>query len=359
MKAGGLQCHAMTLWRLYAPITLAVLFATNSGYAQAVRSAKIELGQYGFVKTNCAWRRDEIEFLDNEHIVLVAPTLKNCDKNLWDSPIDTVISVINLQGDKIASTHRSDIIRTSAGPDNSLAVCVGDRVDFLSSSLAVLTSLPLPEQKSISRCSYFGVLSLSRNSLAIPGRGNWQLFRLPPSESTAVDVPKGFNVRAVADDGLLLCERERCEIDSTSGMIQKFPPLPATAFETDIRGLISKDKLLVADRSGKQLYTLTPSGDKTTVIDLSGIKPPFVNSSDVQLSASEPRRVLYRVDGCLLGDFDDCYGDIFHRFAVFDSSNGSLLFKHSYAADATLRISPDGHTVIEQDGTILHVFDLR
>jgi hypothetical protein len=348
----------MTFWRLYAPIVLALLLATSSSHGQTVRETKIELGPYGFVKTNCAWRRDEIEFLDNGHIVLVAPTLTNCNKSLWDSPVETAISVINLQGGRVTSAHRYDVIRIYAGPDASLAVCTGDRVDFLSSSLAVLTSIPLTDQKTISRCPHFGGRSLSRTAIAIPAIGHWQLFRLPPLVSTTIEVPKGFDVRAVADDGLLLCKNVRCDIVGDSGSTQNFPPLPDTAFQSDIAGLISKEKLLVADRNGKKLYTLAVSGDKVMIADLAGIKPPFVNSSDIQLSAVEPRRVLYRADGCLLGDFDDCYGDIFHRFAVFDSSNGRLLFKHRYAADATLKISPDGHTVIEQDGTMLHVFDL-
>lgn len=140
--------------------------------------------------------------------------------------------------------------------------------------------------------------------------------------------------------------------------MRSFPTLPDGASESGIYGLITEDKLLIADPNGKRLYTLTPSGEKVTVADLTRIKPPFINSSDVQLSASEPRRVLYRVDGCLLGDFDDCYGDFFHRFAVFDSTDGRLIFRSHYAADATLKISPDGHTVVEQDGTVLHVFSL-
>jgi hypothetical protein len=348
----------MRLIRLYTPITLAVLLATSYSHAQDVHETKIELGQYGFVKTNCAWRRDEIEFLDNEHLALIAPTLTNCNKSLWDSPVDTTISVIDLQGRRVASSHRSDVIRTSAGPANSLAVCVGDRIEFLSSSLAISASFPLPERETISRCSYFGGLSASRDALAIPGEGHWELFRLPPSASTLIAVSKGLNVRAVADDGLLLCKNQRCEIVGASGVTQNFPSLPDTSFQSDIVGLITKDKVLVADRSGKQLYTLTPSGDKATIADLTSTKPPFINSRDIRMSASEPRRVLYSVEGCLLGDFDDCYGAVFHRFAVFDSSDGRLILRHHYAADATLRISPDGHTVIEQDGTVLHVFDL-
>lgn len=359
MKNGSLYFLAMALWRTYVLIALSILLGASGSHAQTVHETKIELGPYGFIKTNCAWRRDEIEFLDNEHIVLVAPRLTNCNKNLRDSPVDTTISVIDLQGHRLASSHRSDVIRTFAGPNGSLAVCVGDRIDFLSSSLAVSASIPLPERKAISRCSYFGGLSLSRDSLAIPGKGYWQLFRLPPSEGAAIEVPKGFNVRAIADDGLLLCKNQGCEIVSTSGVKETFPPLPDTSFQSDIAGLITKEKLLVANRNGKQLYILTPSGDKAMIADLRAIKPPFINSSDIQLSALEPRRVLYRVDGCLLGDFDDCYGDVFHRFAIFDSSNGHLVFKHSYAADATLRISPDGRTVIEQDGATLHVFDLH
>jgi hypothetical protein len=90
--------------------------------------------------------------------------------------------------------------------------------------------------------------------------------------------------------------------------------------------------------------------------DIAKIRPPFIDSSDTKMSAAEPRRILYRVDGCLLGDFDDCYGVVFHRFAVFNSQTSRMLFRHSYAPGANLKISPNGHIVMEQDGAEVHLF---
>ncbi|WP_263369046.1 hypothetical protein [Edaphobacter dinghuensis] len=339
-------------------IILSALFCVGSNYAQVPHTSKIDLGQYGFTKTKCLWRSSDVEFLDNDHIALIAPSISKCEKSLWDSPTDTTITVIDRQGRTLSSTKRSDVIKTSAGPLGTISVCLGDRIELLSSSLEVLASIPLSGKKTISRCSFYGALNPSRNVIAISSTGHFDLYRLSPSANTVVEVPKGYNVRAVADDGLLLCKQLRCEVLGSSGVVRSFPPLSEPAFQNDIAGLITKDKLLVADRSGKSLYTLTPTGDKTTMADLTKIRPPFIDTSDVQLSAMEPRRVLYSVEGCLLGDFDDCYGEVFHRFAVFDSTDGRLVFRHSYAVGAVLKISPDGHMVIEQDGMQLHLYDL-
>jgi hypothetical protein len=123
-----------------------------------------------------------------------------------------------------------------------------------------------------------------------------------------------------------------------------------------IVGLIASDRLLVASFDAKRLYAETPSGEMIAVGDVAKIRPRFIDTSDTQMSAVEPRRILYRVDGCLLGDFDDCYGVVFRRFAVFDSQTSRILFRHSYAPGADLKISPNGHTVMEQDGAEVHLF---
>ena len=90
--------------------------------------------------------------------------------------------------------------------------------------------------------------------------------------------------------------------------------------------------------------------------DVAKIRPPFMNSTGANMSAMEPRRILYHVDGCLLGDSDDCFGVIFRRFAVFDSQTSRMLFQHSYAPGAVLKISPNGHVVMEQHGAEVHLY---
>ncbi len=348
--------RAVQFRRLYA---LSLLFLATPCHAQTVSESKINLAPYGFVKSSCVWYPGDVEFLDDEHLVLNAPAITKCDKSLWDSPTATTITVINLKGEEVASSHRSDVIRMSAGPTGYVSVCVGDHVELLSVGLQVSESIPLTSGRTVSRCAFYGGLTPSRNAMVIsgPGHHEFTIYRVSPAGSTRIEIPKGYNVRAVADSGLLLCKNVQCEVSGSAGVLRRFPSLEG-AYDVDIKGLVSQDRLLVADRDGKRLYTIDPSGGKRTLADLSKIKPPFINSSDSQLSAAEPRRVLYRVDGCLLGDFDDCYGDIFHRFAVFDSQNGQLLFRHGYAAEANLKISPNGRTIAEQNGTELRLFRL-
>jgi hypothetical protein len=67
---------------------------------------------------------------------------------------------------------------------------------------------------------------------------------------------------------------------------------------------------------------------------------------------------LVAPDRLLVASFDDCYGVVFRRFAVFDSQTSRMLFRHSYAPGADLKISSNGHIVMEQDGPEVHLFRL-
>jgi hypothetical protein len=132
-----------------------------------------------------------------------------------------------------------------------------------------------------------------------------------------ITTSKGQSVRAVADDGFLVCEKERkqCEVLGSRGSAHRFP-MPELGGSSGyyIVGLVASDRLLVASFDGKRLYAETPTGETVDMGDVAKIKPPFINGSSVEMSAAEPRRILYQVDGCLLGDFDDCYGVVFRRF---------------------------------------------
>jgi hypothetical protein len=239
---------------LYA---LSVLFLATLCQAQTGSESKIDLAPYGFVKSSCVWYPGDVEFLDDEHLVLSAPVMTKCDKSLWDSPTDTTITVINLKGEKVASSHRSDVIRMSTGPTGYVSVCVGNHVELLSVSLQVSESIPLTAGRTVSRCSFYGRLTPSRNAMVIsgPGHHEFTIYRVSPAGSTRIEIPTGYNVRAVADDGLLLCKNVQCEVFGSAGVLRRFPSLEG-AYDVDIKGLVSQDRLLVADRDGKRLYTI-------------------------------------------------------------------------------------------------------
>ena len=123
-------------------------------------------------------------------------------------------------------------------------------------------------------------------------------------------------------------------------------------------GLIAPDRLLLASFDGKRLFAETATGETIPMGDIAKIRPPFIDGSEAGMSAAEPRRILYSIDGCPLGDFDDCYGVLFRRFAVFDSQTSRMLFRHTYSSGASLKISPNGHIVMEHDGAEVHLFRL-
>jgi hypothetical protein len=335
-----------------------------SGHAQTAQEWKLDLAQYGLVKGSCAWHPGHLEFLDDDHVVVSAPVAYNCDKNERDKPTDTRMTEIDLQGHELATVRRSDVVELKAGPIGFVTVCTGDRLELLSRDLQVAESITLSEGEP-SGCYFGGMLSPSRTAMAIWGPPKSHQLRLYQRSFTdpiaEVTLLKGQNLKAVTDDGFLVCtkEKKQCDVVGSQGRARSFVmPELGGASGNYIVGLIAPDRLLVASFDDKRLYAETPTGEELTMGDVAKIRPPFIGSSNVQMSAAEPRRILYRVDGCLLGDFDDCYGDIFHRFAVFDSQTSRMLFRHNYAPGADLKISPNGHIVMERDGAEVHFFRL-
>lgn len=343
----------------------AALFLTALlGRAQAAQEWKLDLAQYGLVKAGCAWYPGHLEFLDDDHLVISAPVAYVCDKSNWGKPIDTKITEIDLQGQELAAVHRTDVAELAAGPIGYIAICTGDRVELLSRDLQVARSITLSGSRQSGGCYFGGGLSPSRTAMVIAGPANSQ-FRLYQGSSNdpiaEITTSKGQSVRGVADDGFLVCvkDKKQCEVVGSHGVVRSFAmPELGGASGNYIVGLVASDRLLVASFDDKRLYAETPTGETVAVGDVAKIRPPFIDGSDAQMSAVAPRRILCRVDGCLLGDFDDCYGVIFRRFAVFDSQTSRMLFRHSYAPGADLKISPNGHIVTEQDGADVHLFRL-
>ena len=335
-----------------------VLFASTAfGQTKGAKEWTLDLSRYGLIKTGCARYPGHVEFLDDEHLAVIAPVSGDC-KSYLGKPIETRITEIDLQGTKLADIRRADVAELTAGPTGFVSLCTGGRVELLARNLQPAQSI------AVSGC-YFGPgLSPSRTAIAIRGPGNSQvrLYRGSSSGPIAeITTSKGQAVPAVADDSFLVCTEDEghCDIADSQGTTRRFPtPQLSGAAGYYIVGLVTSDKLLLASFDGKHLYAETQSGTKLVMGDVARIRPPFINGSHAQMSATEPRRILYQVDGCPLGDFDDCYGVVFHRFAVFDSQSSTMLFRHKFRAGSDLKISPNGKLVVEQSGPIVHFFQL-
>ena len=345
--------------------SVAALFLTVClGRAQTTQEWKLDLSKYGVVKSSCVWYPGHLEFLDDDHLVVSAPVAYSCDKSNRDKATDTRITVIDLQGHELASIRRTDVVELTAAPIEYVAVCAGDRVELLSRNLQVAWSVALSTVGQSWGCFFDGRLSPSRTAILIPGprKSQSRLYRGSSSDPIAeITTSKGQGVRALAaaDDGFLVCTKEskQCEVVGSLGVVRSFPmPELGGASGYSIVGLVAPDKLLLVGFDGKRLDAETPTGEMVSMGDVAKLKPPFIDSLDAQMSAVEPRRILYRVDGCLLGDFDDCYGVVFRRFAVFDSQTSRMLFRHNYASGADLKISQNGHIVMEHDGAEVHLF---
>lgn len=335
-----------------------------SGRAQTTREWKLDLTRYGFVKDACTSYMGRVDFLDDEHLIINAPAAETCDQSNGNKSRNTRITVVDLQGQELATVQRTDVAEMLPGPIGYALVCTGKRIELLSRDLKTAWSMVLSDAGHFGECIFGGGLSPSRTAMTIWDPAGYQLrLYQEPSHTLIAELTtaKGQSIRAVADDGFLVCvnEKNECRVIGSHGIERSFPmPQLGGASGYYIVGLVSPDRMLVASFDGKHLYAETPTGKTIPMGDIAKLKPPFIDSSNTEMSTVEPRRILYHVDGCLLGDFDDCYGVVFRRFAVFDSQTGQMLFRHSYAPGAELKISPDGHVVMEQDGAEAHLFRL-
>ncbi len=343
--------------------SVALCASTSLGQTKARQEWTVNLAQYGLVKTNCVRYPGHVEFLDNDHLVVSAPVSADC-KSYSGKPIETTITTIDLQGNKLTELRRGDVAALRAGPVGFVALCTANSVELLSSELRTVQSISVSGKAPFEGC-YFGPgLTPSRTAIAIADSGNSRLGLYGASSGgplAEITTQKGQSIQAVTDDGFLVCANNdmRCKIVDLNGSVRDFSvPQLGGADGFYVVGFVSRDKLLLAGFDGKRLYAETSSGTRVVMGDVAALKPPFIDVSYTQMSAVEPRRILYQVDGCLLGDFDDCYGVVFHRFAVYDSQTSKMLFRHTYPAGADLKISPDGKLVMEQDGPRIHLFQL-
>jgi hypothetical protein len=343
--------------------SLALCASTSLSQVKAKQEWTLNLAQYGLVKTSCVRYPGHVEFLDDDHLAVAAPVSTDC-KSYSGTPLETRITIVDLQGNKLAEVRRGDVAELRAGPIGFVALCAGDRVELLSSNLQAAQSISVSRKTAFRGC-YFGPgLTPSRTAIAIAGPGKSQLALYGGSSEApiaTITTEKGQSVRAVTDNGFLVCVNgdKQCNVVGSNEPARDFsvPQLGGTnGFY--VVGLVARDQLLLASFDGKRLYAETLSGKNIVMGDVATLKPPFIDGNHAQMSAIEPRRILYQVDGCLLGDFDDCYGVVFHRFAVYDSQTSKMLFKHTYPAGADLKISPNGKLIMEQDGPRIHLFRL-
>ena len=263
----------------------------------------------------------------------------------------------------MADIRRADVAEFTAGPLGFVTLCTGARLELLDRNLQPALTIPVSGEGPSGGC-FAPELTPSRTAIAIRGPGNSQLrlYQGTSSDPIAeITTAKGQSVRAIADDGFMVCTGDsgHCDVVGARGTTRSFStPQLGGAAGYYIIGLVAPDRLLLAGFDGKRLYAESPTGTQVPMGDVAALKPPFIDASHTQISAAEPRRILYQVDGCLLGDFDDCYGVVFHRFAVYDSQTSKMLFRHTYSAGADLKISPNGKLIMEQDGPQIHLFRL-
>jgi hypothetical protein len=333
------------------------------GHAQKTNEWKINLAPFGFSDTKCAVLPERIDFLDDEHLVVSAPFA--CERISWGNPVSVKVTIIDLQGHVLATTNLDGVMGVGPGPIGYFSICANDQVELIGADLKTVASIPLQPYGRYSPClTENEMISPSRTAMAIedrelvPEAGVHHLFHGTSSVPVAeVITGRGESVEAAADDGFVVCSQRgdsRCKVIGPGGVAWS-APAPEAGYH--VTGLLTPRDLLIMESDGNRLFAERPDGASTAVADIARIRPTFVYSNGMEMSANEPRRILYYANGCLVGYFEDCRGAKFHRLAVFDSASHQMLFHHSYAAEHSM-LSPDGHVVAAVEGTELHLFQI-
>ena len=335
---------------MFALLGLALATGTLTGQQKDVKEQTIDLTPFGFHGGSCSGK---VFFLDDNRLILSTPMMKKCGKDTWWTGKPTRLTVIDLYGKKIITKDRSDVVEAHEGPLGYAAVCTEKSIELIYSDLTTATTIPENDHP----CFYIGHVSPSRTAIEISGH----LFQgSSPNPIAEVHLTKGSQVVGITDTGFAICSPEgylTCSHFTVDGVDWKGD----SSWEQNLRHVLflSPEELLLPIYSGtKSLESVTPDGRQTQLADLSKFRPPYTNTNKLSISAVAPRRILYYVTGCYLGDFDDCYFVTYHKFAVFDSQTHQTLFHHDVDGDTSPIISPNGHIVADLDGTDLHLYNI-
>jgi hypothetical protein len=340
----------MKMKLMFALLGLALATGTLSGQQKDVKEQTIDLTPFGFHGGSCSGK---VYFLDDNRLILSTPMMKKCGKDTWWNAKPTRFTVIDLQGKAITTKDRSDVVEAHEGPLGYAAVCTEKSIELIYSDLTTATTIPENDHP----CFYIGHVSPSRTAIEISGH----LFQgSSPNPIAEVHLTKGSQVVGITDTGFAICSPEgylTCAHFTVNGVDWKGD----SSWEQNLRHVLfltPQELLLPDDIRTQPLAAVHSDGTQTQISFLSKLRPPYINTINLNISAVAPRRILYYVTGCYLGDFDDCYFVTYHKFAVFDSQTHQTLFQHDVDGDSGPIISPNGHIVADLDGTDLHLYDI-
>jgi hypothetical protein len=333
---------------------LGLMFMTGHLTAQDDASERtIDLRAFGFRGGSCS---GSVFFLDDNRLILSTPLMKKCGKDTWWKAKPTRLTVIDLHGKVIATKDRADVVETHAGPLGYAVVCTENSIELISGDLDTARTFPVNPAKE-NLCFDVGDLSPSRIAISVAGR----LFQgTSPDPIADARESKDGRVVGVTDSGFAVCipkGNSTCSQLKVNGTEWNIAGL----WDHDLRHLLflTPEELLLPNDSGvTSLESVTFNGMQTQIADLSKFRPPFINTVDLSISAVVPRRILYYVTGCYLGDFDDCYGVSYRKFVVFDSQTQQPLFHHDADGNSGPVISPDGRVIADLDRTDLHFYSI-
>jgi hypothetical protein len=340
----------MKMKLMFALLGLALATGTLTGQQKDVKEQTIDLTPFGFHGGSCSGK---VYFLDDNRLILSTPLMKKCGKDTWWKAKPTRLTVIDLNGKAITTKDRADVVETHTGPLGYATVCTENSIELISGDLNKAIDIPIKDNP----CFRIGDVSPSRTAIEISGR----LFQgASPNPIAEVHPTKGSQIVGITDTGFAICSLEgylTCAHFTVNGVDWKGDSL----WEQNLKHVLfltPQELLLPDDIRTQPLAAVHSDGTQTQISYLSKLRPPYINTINLSISAVAPRRILYYVTGCHLGDFDDCFFVTYHKFAVFDSQTDQTLLQHDVDGDSGPIISPNGHIVADLDGADLHLYNI-
>lgn len=353
----------------YSLARLLLALSALSMWAADTPIRTLQLEKFGYQRLPCKvdwrgedmWPKRQIEFLDDEHLLLHYAAIEACQAPLFQGPVslpgDTKhglhSAVIDLTG-HILHTYdwqpNDDVV---AGPDGHVLIVDRDAVRVTDLSFRNLKTIQSHHKPGTHGQLYPVQVTPSRHGFAIIERNRAVLYTGSAYQETARTTEY---VAAVSDHGFI----------TVSGFDQGPPflrvdevrwPTPSDPSLTTFSD-IGRGEILGLDRKFN-LYRVDQRGHETLIVRLGSLAPGMWHTAfQLDVALPEAGRILLRSYGVRIALSDSFGFWSYLRTAVLDLPTGKLVFQRDCRFYDDVSLSPNGRLLAVREKDRLKLYSV-
>jgi hypothetical protein len=314
----------------------------------------IDLENVGYQHVPCgfhmrgqdAYAKRQIEFLDDEHLLIHFATPDSCLYKRAKPGIHT--AVIDVFGKVIHTYDWQTGEDVTAGPDGKILILRLTGVQVVGLDFQAVQTIPWQHQ------GYpHVVVTPSRNGFAIVDRDRSTLFKSTSYQAKATTTG---SVAAVGDDGFVTVTAgdQDTLVLHVNGIKWMAPKHSRFAGFADA----GNDELFMLDTKFN-LYRINQPGNEELVARMGWLAPGIWNSGfRFDLALPEANRILLFSHGARIAFSDTSGVWTYFRTAVLDLKTGKTLFQWDGKIGDDVSLSPNGHIVAARQNGHLALYNI-